>query len=283
MDETHEDALCEITQLDLFIESNKSQLTPPVCNKMIHNDGFLKVMIVGGPNTRQDYHMNLGEEIFYQIKGDMCLKIMEGGSPRDIVIKEGEMFVLPGRIPHSPQRFADTVGLVIERERLAGELDGLRYYVNEQNEDVLWQRFFPVKDLGKQLKPLIEEYFQSDAHSTKVPTTDSVPDAPWQSDEQTMVSDPFPLSTRLSEVLEPGRPPVTLFNKEFVVVACGKGTQIPPLPIETECWVWNLPWSSEDVIVNEQVVPPFGTLLASDLQSVVVGDKSMVLIVYNIA
>eukprot|EP00658_Telonema_sp_P-2_P059339 TRINITY_DN48193_c0_g1_i2.p1 TRINITY_DN48193_c0_g1~~TRINITY_DN48193_c0_g1_i2.p1 ORF type:complete len:141 (+),score=34.07 TRINITY_DN48193_c0_g1_i2:92-514(+) len=77
--------------------------------------------------------------------------------PRDIVIKEGEMFVLPGRIPHSPQRFADTVGLVIERERLAGELDGLRYYVNDQNEDVLWQRFFPVKDLGKQLKPLIEE------------------------------------------------------------------------------------------------------------------------------
>lgn len=283
MDETNEDVLCELTQLDAFIESNKSLLTPPVCNKMIHNDGFLKVMIVGGPNTRQDYHMNLGEEIFFQIKGDMCLKIMEGGSPRDVVIKEGEMFVLPGRIPHSPQRFADTVGLVIERERLAGELDGLRYYVNERNEEVLWQRFFAVKDLGKQLKPLIEEYFLSDSHKTKTPTLDSVPDAPWLADEQTMVSAPFPLSTRLSEVLETGGPPVTLFNKEFVVIACGKGTQAPPLPIETECWVWNLPWSSEDVIVNDLAISPFGTLLSSDLQSVVVGDKSMVLIVYNIA
>lgn len=37
-----------------------------------------------------------------------------------------QIFLLPAGVPHSPQRFADTVGLVIERRRLETELDGLR-------------------------------------------------------------------------------------------------------------------------------------------------------------
>ena len=152
-----------------YINVHKEDLKPPVCNKMIHNDGKLRVMIIGGPNLRKDYHMNMGEEIFYQIKGDMCLKVMENNEPRDVIIREGEFFILPGKIPHSPQRFENTMGLVIERMRPEGELDGLRYFTDDTNKEVLWQRFFHVTDLGQQLVPLIEDFFASEEFKTRVP------------------------------------------------------------------------------------------------------------------
>ncbi|KAI1240611.1 hypothetical protein IHE44_0009042 [Lamprotornis superbus] len=87
----------------------------------------LNVMFVGGPNERKDYHIEEGEEV----QGDMCLKIIENGRQKDVVIREGEMFLLPARIPHSPQRYENTVGLVVERERLKTEIDGLSNYIQD--------------------------------------------------------------------------------------------------------------------------------------------------------
>ncbi|NXX61722.1 3HAO dioxygenase, partial [Scopus umbretta] len=138
-----------------WIEENKAAFLPPVCNKLMHRHQ-LNVMFVGGPNERKDYHIEEGEELFYQVEGDMCLKIIENGKKKDIVIREGEMFLLPARIPHSPQRYTDTVGLVIERERLKTETDGLRYYVGEST-NVLFEKWFHCEDLGTQLKPIIQE------------------------------------------------------------------------------------------------------------------------------
>jgi 3-hydroxyanthranilate 3,4-dioxygenase len=89
----------------------------------------LIVMCVGGPNQREDYHMEEGEELFYQLKGDMCVKIVENGKHKDVVIKEGEFFILPAKIPHSPQRSANSIGLVVERRRLISEQDGVRWYI----------------------------------------------------------------------------------------------------------------------------------------------------------
>ncbi|CAG2180001.1 unnamed protein product [Oppiella nova] len=71
----------------------------------------LKVFFVGGPNQRKDYHIEEGEELFYMIKGDMCLKVIEKGKPKDVIIKEGQVFLLAAKIPHSPQRFTNTIGL----------------------------------------------------------------------------------------------------------------------------------------------------------------------------
>ena len=122
---------------------------------MMHNDQ-LKVFFVGGPNQRKDFHLEEGEELFYMRKGDMSLPILTQGSIRTVHIKEGDVFLLPGRIPHSPQREKDTVGLVIERERLRTETDGLRYYVGDTT-DTLFERWFYCDDLGVQLKPIIEE------------------------------------------------------------------------------------------------------------------------------
>jgi 3-hydroxyanthranilate 3,4-dioxygenase len=130
-------------------------------------------MFVGGPNQREDYHIEEGEELFYQIKGDMCVKIIENNKHKDIVIKEGEFFLLPARIPHSPQRTANSIGLVIERKRLPNEIDGVRWHLSPTASNVLYEKWFHCKDLGVELIPLIREYLASEEFSTKIPKNKS--------------------------------------------------------------------------------------------------------------
>lgn len=150
-----------------WIEENKASFLPPVCNKLMHNEQLV-IMFVGGPNQREDYHIEDGEELFYQIKGDMCVKILENGHHKDIHIRQGEVFILPARIPHSPQRTADSVGLVIERRRQADEIDGVRWLV-PHTPNPLYEKWFHCKDLGTELIPLIKAFFASDEYKTKVP------------------------------------------------------------------------------------------------------------------
>ena len=123
-----------------WINDNRDLLKPPVCNKIVYEDTEFIIMVVGGPNARKDYHVDEGEEFFYQIEGKMILRIMENGKPKDIEINEGEIFLLPPKVPHSPQRFKNTVGLVIERKRRKNELDGFQWYC-EQCDRLLYEKF----------------------------------------------------------------------------------------------------------------------------------------------
>ena len=116
-----------------WIEDNMELLKPPVCNKVVYEDTEFIIMVVGGPNTRKDYHVDEGEEFFYQLEGKMILRIIENGAPKDIKINEGEIFLLPPTVPHSPQRFEISVGLVIERKRTEEELDGFQWYCDKCN------------------------------------------------------------------------------------------------------------------------------------------------------
>lgn len=113
--------------LPSFINRIKNNLRPPVGNKLIYSND-LQIMVVGGPNQRQDFHIEEGEELFIQLKGHMDLDVIEKGQPRRITIRPGELYLLPARIPHSPQRYADSIGLVFERCRRPSELDGLVWY-----------------------------------------------------------------------------------------------------------------------------------------------------------
>ena len=151
--------------LKAWIDEHRHLLKPPVGNKMIWQDAEFMVMLVGGPNLRTDYHIEEGEELFYQIEGDMVVRLMEEEGPRDVTIREGEIFLLPPRIPHSPQRPAGTVGMVVERQRKIGEMDHLRWYCDGCGE-ILHQASFQLQDLGAQLKPVIEEYYGSDSLRT---------------------------------------------------------------------------------------------------------------------
>lgn len=151
--------------LKAWIDENRHLLQPPVGNKLVWPDTEFTVMIVGGPNTRKDYHIDPGEEFFYQLEGDMVLKVIEDGEFRDITIQEGEIFLLPSLVPHSPQRFANTVGMVVERQRSPEELDHLRWYCESCGE-ILYDESFHCTDLGTQLKPVIERFHGSEALRT---------------------------------------------------------------------------------------------------------------------
>ncbi len=103
-----------------WIEENRHLLKPPVGNRRIFRDSQFIVMAVGGPNSRKDYHVDPGEEFFYQVEGDILLRTVQEDKVVDVRIREGEMFLLPAGMPHSPRRGANTVGLVIERDRRPG-------------------------------------------------------------------------------------------------------------------------------------------------------------------
>lgn len=144
-----------------WIENNRALLKPPVGNKVIWKDEDFICMVVGGPNRRTDYHYDEGPEFFYQVEGDMILKVMEDGEPRDITIREGEIFLLPPRVPHSPQRLPNTVGLVIERKRLAHEKDGLLWYC-EKCSTLLYEEYFQLEDIETQFGKVFERFYGSE-------------------------------------------------------------------------------------------------------------------------
>lgn len=145
-----------------WIDEHRLLLKPPVGNQVVYKDNkdFI-VMVVGGPNSRKDFHYNEGEEFFYQIEGNIIVRIIEDGKPRDISIKEGEIFLLPPRTPHSPQRGANTVGLVMERYRRNGEKDGFLWFC-ENCSNKLYEEYFELTDIVKQLPPLMKKFYDSE-------------------------------------------------------------------------------------------------------------------------
>ncbi len=141
-----------------WIDENRHLLKPPVGNQVIYKDSEFIIMVVGGPNARKEFHYNEGEEFFYQIEGDMELPIRENGKTKVVRIKEGEIFLLPGKVEHSPQRYRNTVGLVIERVRKAGEKDACSWYC-ENCDELLYRASFQLHDIVEELPKLMQAYY----------------------------------------------------------------------------------------------------------------------------
>jgi len=148
-----------------WIDRNREFLKPPVCNRQVFVESDFIIMVVGGPNTRSDYHDDPGDEFFYQLEGEMVLRTMQDGSRVDIPIREGEILLLPARVPHSPQRFANTVGLVVERKRQPQEEDGFLWYCDHCHYP-LYAEYLHVSDIEKQLPPIFEHFHSSTQHRT---------------------------------------------------------------------------------------------------------------------
>jgi 3-hydroxyanthranilate 3,4-dioxygenase len=152
-------ALAPPLNLQRWIDEHRHLLKPPVGNKCIVDGDFI-VMIVGGPNARTDYHYDEGPEFFYQLEGEMVLRVQDEGVARDLPIRAGELFYLPPRVPHSPQRMPGSVGLVIERRRLAGEQDGLLWFCEECNHK-LYEEYFILESIERDFPPVFERFYRS--------------------------------------------------------------------------------------------------------------------------
>ncbi|MFZ0501049.1 MAG: 3-hydroxyanthranilate 3,4-dioxygenase [Steroidobacteraceae bacterium] len=151
--------------LHAWIDQHRHVLKPPVGNKRVFEDGDFIIMVIGGPNSRQDYHVDPGQEFFYQLEGDIVLKTMQDGRPVDVPIRQGEVLLLPPDVPHSPRRPANTVGLVVERRRRAGERDGFQWYC-ERCGNLLHEDFIALTDIEKQLPPVFERFYANQAWRT---------------------------------------------------------------------------------------------------------------------
>jgi len=148
-----------------WVEQNQHLLKPPVGNKYLYSGEDFFVMVIGGPNARNDFHVTNSEEYFYQVKGDIVVKIREGGKIRDIPLREGETFFIPGNVPHCPCRPPGTIGVVVERTRPAGETEHLVFYCGKCDalvEDIE----FDCRDIVEHFKETMEAFWKDDARRT---------------------------------------------------------------------------------------------------------------------
>jgi 3-hydroxyanthranilate 3,4-dioxygenase len=146
-----------------WIDQNRDKLKPPVGNAQVWEDGEFMVTIVGGPNQRRDYHDDPTEEFFYQLEGDIVLRLIEepGQPPIEVPVKQGEVFLLPKHVRHSPQRGPNTIGMVVEMPRPDGELDAFEWYCPGCHS-LLYRAEMRLKSIVKDLPPVFEKFYSSE-------------------------------------------------------------------------------------------------------------------------
>ena len=148
-----------------WIDEHRHLLKPPVCNKQVFEQDDFIVMVVGGPNGRRDFHYDEGPEFFYQLEGEMELRTIQDGKRVDYPIKAGEIFLLPPKVPHSPVRFENSIGLVVERKRLDHEKDGLMWFC-ENCDHKLYEEYFQLTNVEKDFLPVFERFLDSEENRT---------------------------------------------------------------------------------------------------------------------
>ncbi len=150
-----------------WLAENQHLLKPPVGNQQLFKsaDDFV-VMIVGGPNARTDFHVDPYEEYFYQIKGNMHVKVMTDEGPKDVHITEGNMWVLPRNTPHSPQRpEVGSVGLVVERVRPEGTQEKFQWYCPNCN-NLVHEVELQVRSIVDDLPPVFQAFYEDEQART---------------------------------------------------------------------------------------------------------------------
>lgn len=148
--------------LTQWIKDNKHLLKPPVANKNLYlHSGDYIVMIVAGPNARKDYHYNETEELFYQLEGNITVFIQENNQKKAMHLQAGDMFLLPAKIPHSPSRTENSIGLVIEKKRNHLNLkDGLLWFCDNCNHK-LHEVYFELNNIETDFQKHFKHFYSS--------------------------------------------------------------------------------------------------------------------------
>ena len=148
-----------------WVEQYKNELKPPVGNKYLYDGKDFFVMIIGGPNARNDFHMTDSEEFFHQLKGDVVVAVIEDGKRRFVPLREGETIFIPGGVPHSPIRQPGTIGLVVERRRPDSETEHLQFYC-DACEELVYDKEFDCADIVEHFSQAMEDFWADEALST---------------------------------------------------------------------------------------------------------------------
>ena len=114
------------------------------------------------------------QEGFYQIEGDILVKTQQNGKLVEVPIKEGEMFLLPPKIPHSPVESEGSIGLVIER-KIKKDKDGLMWFSEKANA-LLYEEYFNLTNIEKDFLPVFKRFY-SDEKLRTCPITGEVMEA----------------------------------------------------------------------------------------------------------
>ncbi|MFZ4671348.1 MAG: 3-hydroxyanthranilate 3,4-dioxygenase [Flavobacterium sp.] len=160
-------AIAKPFNLNKWINENRHLLKPPVGNKNLYIDSEdYIVMVVAGPNARKDYHYNETEELFYQLEGEIIIYIQENGEKKAMKLSAGDMYLHPAKVPHSPSRTEGSVGLVIERKRLAeGAKDGLLWFCENCNHK-LYDIYFELHNIENDFQKHFDHFYNSIALKT---------------------------------------------------------------------------------------------------------------------
>ncbi|MAP55761.1 3-hydroxyanthranilate 3,4-dioxygenase [Altibacter sp.] len=148
--------------LNAWVEENRDLLKPPVGNKNLYKDaGDYIVMVVAGPNARKDYHYNETEELFYQLEGEIEVHVQDEGNKRTMKLGPGDMYLHPAKVPHSPVRKANSIGLVVEVKRAGTDAkDGLLWFCDNCNNK-LYEVYFPLDDIEKDFLKHFKKFYGS--------------------------------------------------------------------------------------------------------------------------
>ena len=154
----------EPVHLMRWIEANRAHFAPPVANKEVFPESEFIYQIVRGPNARNDFHIDPGDEIFFQLQGDITVRCRDGRL-RDVRVREGEAMLVRAGTPHCPIRPAATWGLVVERKRRPDELDALAWFCEGCGAE-LYRETFACADIERELGPIIERFNASESRRT---------------------------------------------------------------------------------------------------------------------
>ena len=144
-----------------WIEQHDDEFKPPVMNKQFYKEANDVIVFVSkGPNTRNDYHVNPTEELFYQLKGDIAVRIrpLDDTPPHDVIIREGEMWLCPRNVPHRPQRPENTLGLIVEFPRPGGSKEYLRWYCPDDIH-LVHEAEFQLAHIDRDLHRIMDEFW----------------------------------------------------------------------------------------------------------------------------
>lgn len=149
-----------------WIDEHRHRFEPPVSNQVIWSDAEFIVMVVRGPNARSDFHVDPGDELFYQLQGTVRVDLIgPDGTRHRRLVHEGDLLLVPGGMPHAPMRPAGTWGVVIERVRAPGELDRLVWFCDSCGSAV-HERTFALADIVTDLKAILDEFNDREALRT---------------------------------------------------------------------------------------------------------------------